>query len=329
MLDKLSEFAPLHNHRAVQVVKSCLEHLPSSKQILLFDTLFHQTIPPHIHTYPIPSSSLPSTPIPLKKYGAHGLSYASILSSLSEHLAVPSSSLNVVIAHLGSGASVCCVKNGKSFDTSMGLTPLEGLLGGTRSGSVDPALVFHAIHDAAGKVVVDPQSGLTLTRGEMVFNKQAGLQAISGTSEFGLITSRAFGIGNGNDDQHSISKSDREAAKLAYDMFLDRLINFVAPYIMKILATSTSNDDAAQAHLDGIIISGGIGERSVQLRRDLASYLVWMGVQIDEEKNQDVGIRNDGKAVWEITRDDSKIKMFVCMTDEETQCARMAKDFHQ
>jgi len=181
----------------------------------------------------------------------------------------------------------------------MGLTPLEGLLGGTRSGSVDPALVFHAVHDA-GEVVV-AQGGLKLSKGEMTLNKEAGLQAIAGTSEFGLITSRAFG------NDQSVSKSDQEAAKLAYDMFLDRLINFVAPYIMKILGSSPN------AHLDGIIISGGIGERSVQLRRDLASYLAWIGVQIDEVRNQDVGVGNE-KVVWEITKDDSKIKMFVCMT---------------
>jgi len=311
LLDKLSEFAPLHNHSAVQVVKSCLTRLPSSKQILLFDTLFHQTIPPHIHTYPISISSSP-TLIPLRKYGAHGLSYASILSSLSAHLAVPTSSLNIVIAHLGSGASVCCIKDGKSLDTSMGLTPLEGLLGGTRSGSVDPALVFHAVHEAGE--LVEIQGGRKLSKGEMVLNKEGGLQAIAGTSEFGIITSRAFG------DDQSVSRQDGETAKLAYDIFLDRLINFVAPYIIKILGGSLN------AHLDGIVFSGGIGERSVQLRRDLASYLAWIGVEIDEAKNQDVGIGSD-KAVWEITKDESKMRMFVCMTDEETQCAKMAKDY--
>ncbi|KAF8326864.1 Acetokinase family-domain-containing protein [Cantharellus anzutake] len=312
LLDKLSEFAPLHNHRAVQVVKSCLEHLPSSKQVLLFDTLFHQTIPRHIYTYPIPIP--PSPPlIPLRKYGAHGLSYASILSLLSAHLAVPASSLSLVIAHLGSGASVCCVKDGKSLDTSMGLTPLEGLPGGTRSGSVDPALAFHAV-DAAGEVVY-AQGGLKLSKGEMTLNKEAGLLAVAGTSEFSAITLRAFG----NDT--NASEEEKESSKLAYDLFLDRLINFVAPYITKILGSSPN------AHLDGIVISGGIGERSIQLRRDLASYLAWIGVELDDTRNEQVGRGDEGRVVWEITKDDAKIKMFVCMTDEETQCARMAKDY--
>ena len=212
---------------------------------------------------------------------------------------MPTSSLNVVIAHLGSGASVCCVKDGKSLDTSMGLTPLEGLLGGTRSGSVDPSLVFHAVHGAGE--LVEIQGGRKLSKGEMVLNKEGGLQAIAGTSEFGIITSRAFG------NDQSVSRQDGETAKLAYDIFLDRLINFVAPYIIKILGGSSNT------RLDGIVFSGGIGERSVQLRRDLASYLAWIGVEIDEAKNQDVGIGSD-KAVWEITKDESKMRMFVCMT---------------
>ena len=146
---------------------ACLEHLPSSRQILLFDTLFHQSIPEHIYTYPLtPPSTAP--PIPLRKYGAHGLSYASVLSSISSYLQKPEHEVNIVVAHLGSGASVCAIKDGKSYDTSMGLTPLEGLPGGTRSGSVDPVLVFH--HTPAASEAVEFK-GITLSRGEMLLNK--------------------------------------------------------------------------------------------------------------------------------------------------------------
>ncbi|KAG8683001.1 hypothetical protein FRC08_014588 [Ceratobasidium sp. 394] len=124
-MDALSAFAPLHNHFAIQVVRFCLKHIPNSRQILLFDTMFHLTLPPHIYTYPLaPSSETP--PIPLRKYGAHGLSYASILDNVSFHLGKPKDQCSLVIAHLGSGASVCLVKDGKSYDTSMGLTPLDG-----------------------------------------------------------------------------------------------------------------------------------------------------------------------------------------------------------
>ncbi|QRV92426.1 acetate kinase [Ceratobasidium sp. AG-Ba] len=240
-MDALSIFAPLHNHFAVEVVRFCLKYIPTARQVLLFDTMFHSTIPPQVYTYPLAPSS-ETLPIPLRKYGAHGLSYASVLDSVSSYLGKPQEQCSLVIAHLGSGASVCLVKDGKSYDTSMGLTPLDGLPGGTRTGSVDPVLIFHHTPDASELVDIP---GGQCAKAEIVMNKQGGLQALAGTSNFGEITL-------------NVSKDDK--ARLAYNVFLDRLMNYIGSYVVKAYG--------AGGGLDGIAFSGGIGERSVELRRD-------------------------------------------------------------
>ncbi|KAG8785671.1 hypothetical protein FRC12_017288 [Ceratobasidium sp. 428] len=296
-MDALSAFAPLHNHFAVQVVRFCLEHIPNSRQILLFDTMFHSTLPPHIYTYPLaPSSRKP--PIPLRKYGAHGLSYASILDNVSSHLGKSKHECSLIIAHLGSGASVCLIKDGKSYDTSMGLTPLDGtfhrLPGGTRTGSVDPVLIFHHTPNASEPTHIP---GGQCAKAEIVLNKQGGLQALAGTSNFG-----------------EISSSNEDKARLTYDLFLDRLMNYIGAYVVK-----------AQGKLDGIVFSGGIGEKSVKLRDDVGRAFGWLGCVVDQGANEAVGSQKH--TVTEITDKTSRLKLFVCLTDEESQCARMAKNF--
>jgi acetate kinase len=183
-MDKLSEFAPLHvrphcdscparnsiyvqNHHAVLAVKSCLEALPNHTSFLVFDTLFHQTIPPEVYTYALPPP-VQEAVMPLRKYGFHGLSYASIVSILSKFLQKPLEKVSVVVAHLGSGASSCCILSGKSIDTSMGLTPLEGLIGGTRSGTIDPTAIFHHTPDCAADAGIE---GMKVTKAEATLNK--------------------------------------------------------------------------------------------------------------------------------------------------------------
>ncbi|KAG9126058.1 hypothetical protein FRC07_005092 [Ceratobasidium sp. 392] len=294
-MDALSAFAPLHNHFAVQVVRFCLKHIPSSRQILLFDTMFHSTLPAHIYTYPLAPSSEKS-PIPLRKYGAHGLSYASILDSVSTHLGKLRDECSLVVAHLGSGASVCFIKDGKSHDTSMGLTPLDGLPGGTRTGSVDPVLIFHHTPNASEPTNIP---GGHCAKAEIVLNKQGGLQALAGTSNFGEITS-----------------SNEDKARLAYDLFLDRLMTYVGAYVVK-----------ARGKLDGIVFSGGIGEKSVKLREDVGRALTWLGCVVDQGANEAVGSQKH--TVTEITDKTSRLKLFVCLTDEESQCAKMAKNFYE
>ncbi|KAG8995983.1 hypothetical protein FRB90_012859 [Tulasnella sp. 427] len=304
LLDKLSDFAPLHNHRAVEVVKFCLEHLPKSRQILCFDTLFHHTLPKQVYTYPLaPPAETPA--IPLRKYGAHGLSYAYILSKMSEHLQKPQDELNLIIAHLGSGASMCLIKQGKSFDTTMGLTPLEGLPGGTRTGSLDPALIFHHTPSASEKVDFN---GFPVAKAEMIMNKEGGLQALCGTSNFGTIASEMAGA----------SSPDAEKYRLAYDVFLDRILNYLGAYLLKLFGSE------GRPELHGLVFSGGIGERSSQLRADVGRYLGWLKCEVDEERNGQGPKEDVDGGVKEVTKDGSGVKIFVCLTDEESQTANMA-----
>ncbi|ORX37225.1 Acetokinase family-domain-containing protein [Kockovaella imperatae] len=301
-MDALSEFAPLHNHHAVLAVRSCLDALPNHTSLLLFDTLFHQTIPPETYTYAIPP---PDTKIvmPLRKYGFHGLSYASIVSQLAEHLGKPESKVNVVVAHLGSGASSCCIKRGQSIDTSMGLTPLEGLIGGTRSGTIDPTAIFHAISDPGSDAGLE---GMKVSKAEMILNKKSGLSALAGTTDFGLILSRL--------DASKVSADDHRSASLAYAVYLDRLLGYVSQYLFKLLATTPLSD------IDGIVFSGGIGERGAKLRHDVLDKFTWLGAEIDSRAN-DV---SQG-SVREITVQGSKLRGWVVETDEEGLCAELTR----
>ncbi|WVQ85013.1 acetate kinase [Cryptococcus sp. DSM 104549] len=303
-MDALSEFAPLHNHRAVLAVRSCLDALPNHTSLLLFDTIFHQTIAPEVYTYALPP---PDTKLamPLRKYGFHGLSYASIVDSLAKKLKKPASEVNIVVAHLGSGASACCIKGGKSVDTSMGLTPLEGLIGGTRSGTIDPTAIFHHTNDPAHPTKVGDSE---VSRAEIVLNKQSGLQALAGTTNFGHIIQ--------NLDASSCSKEDHEKASLAYAVYLDRLLNFIAQYLFKLLSSLPLSS------IDGLVFSGGIGEKGSKLREDVLARLAWLGAEVDEKKNGG----KSKEVVTEITKEGSKLKGWVVLTDEEGYMAKMAKD---
>ncbi|GAB0132355.1 hypothetical protein EsDP_00000795 [Epichloe bromicola] len=161
-LEQLSDLAPLHNGAALGIVESCMKQLPDATNIACFDSQFHATIPAHIATYPINPGIAKNSR--LRKYGFHGLSYAFIARSVGEFLNKDMGKLNIIALHLGSGASACAIKGGKSWDTSMGLTPLAGLPGATRSGSIDP-------------------------RAEEILNKQSGWKALTGTTDFGVIAS--------------------------------------------------------------------------------------------------------------------------------------------
>jgi len=142
----LTDLAPLHNASALAIIKACTKALPKAKNIAYFDSSFHATIPEAIRTYPIDPEIAKKNK--LRKYGFHGISYAFITRSVAGYLQKPESETNIIALHLGSGASASAIQNGKSLDNSMGLTPLAGLPGATRSGDVDPSLIFHFTHDA-------------------------------------------------------------------------------------------------------------------------------------------------------------------------------------
>ncbi|KAH8926338.1 acetate kinase [Atractiella rhizophila] len=302
-LDRLSAFAPLHNHASVKLIKEILRLLPRSKQIICFDTIFHRSIPPHIYTYPLSShtANAKGESLPLRKYGFHGLSYASILRSVSSYLQRPEDKLNLIVAHLGSGASVCMISNGKSADTSMGLSPLEGLPGATRSGSVDPSVVFHLFPEKEGDEKVNIGGGIEISKAEETLNKKSGFQAIAGTSNF-----------------KDISEGKEEEKELAYNLFLDRVLNFLGAYYLKLLSSTFERTDGKNRGIDGIVFSGGIGEKSERLWRDVIAHFRAFGAGEIREGEERNGVKS--------LTDGGSVPFFVCKTDEEAQCARMAKD---
>ncbi|SGY13787.1 BQ5605_C010g05976 [Microbotryum silenes-dioicae] len=312
-MDAVSSFAPLHNHHAMLIVKTCLEKLPSATSVLCFDTLFHTSIPDYRTRYAI-SEPKHKTPVPLKRYGFHGLSYANIVDQMSKALNKPVQKLNIVVAHLGSGASCCMIQGGKSRDTTMGLTPLEGLPGGTRAGSLDPSLVFHHTPDCSNTV---QWSGRDISKAEYVLNKDSGFKALAGTSDFGLIISRAFPSDEASGGKISGDEEEQKKARLTYDLYLDRLLGFLSSYIVTLLASSEG--------MDALVFSGGIGERSARLRADVLHHFEWIEKLgntrggVDRERNE----KEQGRR--KLTLEGSKIEAWVVETNEEVECVRLAK----
>ncbi|KAF2751582.1 acetate kinase [Sporormia fimetaria CBS 119925] len=284
---ELSDLAPLHNAPALAIIKTVSNLLPYSTNIAYFDTSFHHTLPPHISTYPIDQTIARQNK--LRKYGFHGISYKFLVHTISNHLNKPKSDLNIIALHLGSGASACCIRSGASYDTSMGLTPLAGLPGATRSGSIDPSLMFHFTHQA-GNPSHESSSEMHITQAEEILNKKSGWKSLTGTTDFG-----------------KISEVDREEDKLAFDIFVDRILNYVPSYFAKL-----------DGKVDALVFAGGIGERGVKLRKAVVEGVRCLGFGIDEEKNS-----NPGKeTVVDITREGAKYKTLICRTDEQLQMAR-------
>lgn len=303
-IEKLSDLAPLHNAGALTLVDAVFKILPSATNIAFFDTSFHSTIPPHISTYPISPSLAKKNK--LRKYGFHGLSYSFITRSVASFLKKPEKDTNIIALHLGSGASITAIQNGKSYDTSMGLTPLAGLPGATRSGSIDPSLVFHYTHDA-GKLSPSSTKSLHITTAEQILNKESGWKALTGTTDFGTISQKAIEEGD-------------ETCKLAFDLMVDRILGFVGSYYVTL-----------RGDVDATVFAGGMGEKGSQLRKAVIEGANCLGFEIDQSKNENPG---EG-VVEEITKDGARHRVLICKTDEqvsifnifnnksETMCARL------
>ncbi|KAK5708418.1 hypothetical protein LTR97_000959 [Elasticomyces elasticus] len=290
-LEELSDLAPLHNAGALTIVKAVHEKCPKASNIAFFDNAFHQTLPEAARTYAIDQKVAKRNK--LRKYGFHGLSYAFITRAVASHLQKPTKDLNIIALHLGSGASACCIKGGESVDTSMGLTPLAGLPGATRSGSIDPSLIFHFTHDA-GKPSRSSAKGMHITEAEEILNKKSGWQALTGTTDFGAISSKA--------------EQGDAACKLAFDIFVDRVIDFVAAYYVKL-----------GGKVDALVFAGGIGEKGVQLRQAIVDKTSCLGFALDDAANA----KPDGqKVVVDVGAQESKHRILICQTDEQAEMAR-------
>ncbi|KAL5525634.1 hypothetical protein ACEPAG_6970 [Sanghuangporus baumii] len=294
-IESLSDLAPLHNGRALNVIEACLKILPDADSIAFFDSMFHATIPGYVAKYAIDQEVANSKG--LRKYGFHGLSYSFIVREVAAYLNKPMDQTCLVVMHLGSGASVCAIKDGKSVDTSMGLTPLDGLPGATRSGHVDPSLIFHYTSEAAriSRIATEP---VEITEAEEILNREAGWKALTGTTNFAQVAERA-------------GKEEYPNETLAFLMFVDRILGFVGSYLLKL---------GGAPRVDALVFSGGIGERSAKLRAAVLERCKCVGFALDDAKNDSVD-KMEGSVV-EIGIGTEGMKSLVCRTDEQLEMAR-------
>ena len=278
-IEEAIEFAPLHNPAHLQGITACMEKLPGKPNVAVFDTAFHQTMPEKAYMYAIPYEYYEKYKI--RKYGAHGTSHKFVANRVAEIFGKPIEDLKIISCHLGQGASLCAVDGGKSIDTSMGLTPLAGVPMGSRSGDVDPSVLTYLMD----KEKISPSEMNT------ILNKKSGKLGLSGVS----IDDR---------DIEAAAKEGNKRAQLAIDNFVYQVVGYIGRFV------------AQMKGVDVITFEAGIGENGIDVRKEICDYLGYLGVKIDEEKNN-----CRGKEV-EISTPDSKVKVYVVPTNEELMIAR-------
>lgn len=274
-IKRLFDLAPLHNPAGMLGIQAVEVNMPDVPQVAVFDTAFHQTMEPHAYMYAIPQVLYKKHKV--RRYGFHGTSHQYVSERAAKFLNKPLEELKIVTAHIGNGASCTAIMNGKSVDTSMGMTPLEGLMMGTRSGDLDPAVVPYAM----GK------EDLTLNEVNSMLNKHSGLLAISGiSSDLREIT-------------NAMEEGDKKA-QLAFDMYTYRIRKYIGAYA------------AAMNGIDVLVFTAGAGENSVILRETVCENLSFLGIEFDKERNATGrGIEKS------ISTDESKVQVLVIPTNEE------------
>ena len=284
-IESLAELAPLHNPAHVLAIRACRavfgEELP---QVVVFDTAFHSTMPPEAYLFPLPYEYYEKYKI--RRYGFHGTSHKFVSGRCAEVMGKPLSELKLITCHLGNGSSITAVKHGKSLDTSMGLTPLDGFLMGTRCGGVDPSAVLYLME----------KEGWSPEQASDVLNKRSGALGISGVS-------------SDDRDIKAAAEAGNERAALARRIQRYQVRKFIGAYA------------AAMDGVDAIVFTGGIGENTRDLREDVCRNLTYLGVTFDEEANE----RCVRGAQGEISGPDSRVKVFVLPTNEELLIARETK----
>jgi acetate kinase len=268
-------------------MKACHDHLPNVTNVACFDSSFHHSMPDYVKAYAIDQKIAKEKG--LRKYGFHGLSYSYILREVSKFLSKDASQTSIIALHLGSGASACAIKNGASIDTTMGLTPVSGLPGGTRSGDIDPSLIFHYTSNVA-KLSPSSTKDLHISTAEEILNKMSGWKALTGTSNFG-----------------EIAKPDApDTYKLALKIFVDRIVGYIGSYYVKL-----------RGQVDALVFAGGIGEKSAYLRQLVVEQCACLGLTIDQNANKGY---EGGKSVSNIGTS-QQIRTLVCETDEGYEMA--------
>lgn len=281
-IEQVSALAPLHNPANIIGIKACQQAFSDLPQVAVFDTAFHQTMPQEAYLYALPYHLYQEHGV--RRYGFHGTSHYYIAGQAARLLNKPIADLNIISAHLGNGASVCAIKHGKSVDTSMGMTPLEGLVMGTRSGDIDPAVAGY----------LEEHLGYNADKINQCLNKEGGLLGLSQlTNDCRVLEEQAS---NGH-----------QGAQLALDVFCYRLAKYIAAYTVPL------------GRLDAIVFTGGIGENSILIREHVLNALTIFGFEVCGQKNKDARFGNQGI----ITTENSPIAM-VIPTNEELVIAQDA-----
>lgn len=277
----LRELDPLHNPTEIAMIEVGLRLLPAIPAVAVFDTAFHKTLPEVAWRYALPRDL--SDRLHLRRYGFHGLSHQYVSGRLLESLGREAQGTRLIVCHLGSGASVCAIRDGKSVDTSMGMTPLEGLVMGTRSGDIDPGLLLFLLRS----------EGMAVGEVDNLLNHQSGLLGISGTS------------GDVRELEASIKAGDK-AAEMALEIFAYRAAKYIGAYA------------AVLEGVDAIAFTGGIGERSADVRSRVCRRLSFLGLNLEPVRNNAM----NGEIAACISMDGSPVQAWAIPTDEERQIAR-------
>lgn len=281
-IEDCAALAPLHNPVNLAGIEATMELFPQVPQVAVFDTAFHQTLPRHAWLYPVPRRFY--TDWGVRRYGFHGTSHQYVAEEAARRLGKPVATTSIISAHLGNGCSITAIRDGKSVDTSMGLTPLEGLVMGTRSGDVDPGL-FDFL---AAK-------GVSPAETNRILNRESGLLGLSGTTS----------------DMRNLLKAARDGnrdCQDAFEVFCFRLARYIGAMM------------ASLVRLDALVFTGGIGENSTEVRARTVEHLTLSGFRIDAVRNSDHGRTRDG----EVSANDSRFPILVIPTREEAMIAREA-----
>ncbi len=283
VIEKLSELAPLHNPAALAGIRTARRYYPLLKNIAVFDTAFHHTLPRRAYTYPFPKEI--NEKYHVRRYGFHGTSHQFVAQKAAEYLKTDISTLRIISCHLGNGCSADAIEFGRSVDTSMGITPIEGLVMGSRAGDIDTGILL----DIMRKENMSPDAALAM------LSSKSGLLGLTGTSDMREVEAMAA---DGNDD-----------ARLAIYVFAHRLRKYIGAYA------------AVMGGVDAIVFTGGIGQNSAMIRHRAVQRLDFLGAVIDEERNHDAKVSVENP-VFEISTSWSRCKILVVRTDEQLAIAQ-------
>lgn len=273
----LTKLGPLHHPGNLAGIEAMKKALPNTPMVAVYDTAFHQTMPKENYIYPVPYEWY--TKYGVRKYGFHGTSHKYITGVMKEKLG--RDNVNLIICHIGSGASISAIKDGKCYDTTMGITPLDGLMMGTRSGAIDPSIIEY----------VCKESGLTVGDITNDLNKKSGLLGVSGYSDCR--------------DVEKLAAENDEKAILALNMYNDRIAKYIADYYIELCG-----------EVDAIVFTAGVGENGIEVRKNVINRLNPLGIYLNEGMNNTIASFKDVQE-GKISTDDSKVDIFVVPTDEE------------